>query len=89
MKFIRLLLLCVFFVPFSVRAADSSFMMAAQLLAAAKNAAGVHGKESDISADEIFRRHSEVVVEGIGKIRMCRESDLIGYFRDVHIIVYE
>lgn len=38
MKFIRLLLLCVFFVPFSVRAADSSFMMAAQLLAAAKSA---------------------------------------------------
>ena len=38
MKFIRLLLFCVFFVPFATRAADSSFMMAAQLLAAAKSA---------------------------------------------------
>ena len=38
MKFIRLLVLALFFCPFGLRAAQSEFMVAAQLLAAARNA---------------------------------------------------
>ncbi len=38
MKFIRVLLVALFMVPFAARAASSDFMVAAQLLAAAKNA---------------------------------------------------
>ena len=38
MKYIRILLLSLFVMPFAARAASSEFMVAAQLLAAAKNA---------------------------------------------------
>lgn len=38
MKYIRILLFALFFVPFAARAANNDFMVAAQLLAAAKNA---------------------------------------------------
>ena len=38
MKFIRIFVLCLFFAPFAVHAAPSEFTVAAQLLAAAKNA---------------------------------------------------
>ena len=38
MKYIRLLLFAVFFAPLSTYAASNEFMVAAQLLSAAKNA---------------------------------------------------